>query len=105
MTNPFRPGERITTAEGDLATVMDYDSWSVGREKEDHPYEATYNVDVVYLKFDKLIGERSYYCMNSHLVNLISDVEGSSPKKCKHEYIPLFNSISCKHCGQDKGKQ
>jgi hypothetical protein len=25
-------------------------------------------------------------------------------KKCKHKFIPMFNSISCEFCGIDKDK-
>lgn len=24
------------------------------------------------------------------------------PEKCEHEFIPLFSSVACKHCGVDK---
>ncbi len=72
---------------------------------EDHLFKVT---DIIYLPGPDLDSDQSlqvltpsggtWWVWNKHVILSWQDIDDS----CKHEFIPLFNSVCCKHCGKEE---
>jgi hypothetical protein len=114
MKSPFEVGLRVSslTSVGRArrtGIIVGFEEWAIGRWiecKEDRDYILDgWEDSSLCIKLDKPYTGRyskrtGLYFWGDSRCWVILDDQTPKTKGCKHEYIPLFNSISCKHCGK-----